>query len=204
MLSENYGFDIETSRWLVQLERVSNTAMSATAAVLGPKIADEVVANTSVPKSSSVTKPNVSGSIIDEGINGGKGNTGNNLSHLTQEQQQLIKNADNISTAKPGKQVTAPRDLNEQVLWKQVQENPSNGIKFSDRGQNLNTDARFPTDAGFQKMSATHKLPDGKVIEIHYQYNSNTGKAYDMKIVTPQRTQSDPKDVIDTIKDNVK
>ena len=36
-------------------------------------------------------------------------------------------------------------------------------------------------------MEAKHKLPDGSGISIHYQYNSNTGKAYDMKITSPQR-----------------
>ncbi len=39
----------------------------------------------------------------------------------------LISAAEKISTAKPGKQFTAPRDLNEQIVWKQVQENPAAG-----------------------------------------------------------------------------
>lgn len=51
----------------------------------------------------------------------------------------------------------------------------------------LGGDPRFPKEAGFQKMQANHSLPDGSNITIHYQYNKNTGKAYDMKIVTPQR-----------------
>jgi hypothetical protein len=33
-------------------------------------------------------------------------------------------------------------------------------------------------------MQAIHKLPDGSNINIHYQYNSYTGKAYDMKITS--------------------
>lgn len=53
-------------------------------------------------------------------------------------------------------------------------------------------------------MEAKHRLPDGQTITIHYQYNSNTGKVYDMKITTPQRVQQDPKNVVDTIKDKVK
>nr|WP_275670544.1 hemagglutinin repeat-containing protein [Photorhabdus khanii] len=114
--------------------------------------------------------------------------------------QQLIKNAEKISTAKPGQQVAAPRDLNEQTFWKQVKSNPLQGSKLL----GMNKDPRFPTAAGFQKMEAKHRLPNGQTITIHYQYNSNTGKAYDMKITTPQRIQQDPKKVIDSIKDNVK
>ena len=65
-------------------------------------------------------------------------------------------------------------------------------------------DPRFPTDAGFQKMQVTHKLSNGSSITIHYQYNSNTGKAYDIKITTPQRVTADPNDVINSIKDKIK
>ncbi|CQJ50292.1 putative hemolysin [Yersinia rohdei] len=36
-------------------------------------------------------------------------------------------------------------------------------------------------------MSVNHTLPDGRNIKIHYQYNSFTNKAYDMKVITPQR-----------------
>lgn len=116
----------------------------------------------------------------------------------------LIGAAEKISTAKPGKQFTAPRDLNEQILWNQVESNPANGTKFSDKGLNLNTDPRFPKSAGFEKMTVVHKLPDDTPIEIHYQYNSITGKAYDMKIVTPQRSTADPSDVINTIKESIR
>ncbi|HDL8054489.1 TPA: hypothetical protein U5E25_000224 [Yersinia enterocolitica] len=118
--------------------------------------------------------------------------------------KMLISAAEKISTAKPGIQSPAPRDLNEQVLWNQVELNPASGTKFSDKGLNLNTDPRFPKSAGFEKMTIVHKLPDDTPIEIHYQYNSTTGKAYDMKIVTPQRTTDNPSDVINSIKDNVK
>nr|CBA73536.1 conserved hypothetical protein [Arsenophonus nasoniae] len=114
--------------------------------------------------------------------------------------QQLIKNAEKISTAKPGQQTAVPRDLNEQTFWKSVQSKPLQGKELP----GLNNDPSFPTSAGFQKMEAKHKLPDGQTITIHYQYNSTTGKAYDMKITTPQRVQQDPKQVVDTIKDKVK
>ncbi|HEY3986930.1 MAG TPA: hypothetical protein VGM55_23655, partial [Cedecea sp.] len=100
----------------------------------------------------------------------------------------LISAAEKISTAKPGKQFTAPRDLNEQVLWNQVKENPSGGHPL----KGMNTDPRFPTSAGFQKMATNHTLPDGSNIEIHYQYNAVTNKAYDVKIVTPKRSDLQP------------
>ncbi|MDS0737332.1 contact-dependent inhibition effector tRNA nuclease [Escherichia coli] len=100
----------------------------------------------------------------------------------------LISAAEKISTAKPGLQSAAPRDLNEQMFWKQVESNPSQGGKLP----GMNNDPRFPISAGFQKMEATHYLPDGSSISVHYQYNVNTGKAYDMKIVTPQRNPLQP------------
>ncbi|WP_306139747.1 contact-dependent inhibition effector tRNA nuclease [Escherichia coli] len=100
----------------------------------------------------------------------------------------LISAAEKISTAKPGLQSAAPRDLNEQMFWKQVESNPLQGGKLP----GMNNDPRFPISAGFQKMEATHYLPDGSSISVHYQYNVNTGKAYDMKIVTPQRNPLQP------------
>ncbi|MCC8381573.1 hemagglutinin repeat-containing protein [Xenorhabdus sp. PB30.3] len=166
-----------------------------------------VMEGTKGPKSSPTTKGN-SGAVVNtekaalERIgqnNQGTTNLGDKSAN-TVYHQQLIKNAENISTAKPGQQVAVPRDLNEQTLWKQVESNPLEGSKLL----GMNKDPRFPTAAGFQKMEAKHRLPDGQTITIHYQYNSNTGKAYDMKITTPQRIQQDPKKVIDSIKDNVK
>ncbi|EOM8120621.1 hypothetical protein ACNGUD_004703 [Salmonella enterica] len=100
----------------------------------------------------------------------------------------LISAAEKISTAKPGLQSAAPRDLNEQMFWKQVESNPLGGTEL----KGMNKDPRFPVTAGFQKMEATHKLPDGSSISIHYQYNSVTGKAYDMKITTPQPNPLQP------------
>ncbi|MBK4717167.1 hypothetical protein JJB97_18045 [Enterobacterales bacterium BIT-L3] len=112
----------------------------------------------------------------------------------------LISAAEKISTAKPGQQFTQPRDLNEQLLWSQVSENPASGQPL----RNMNNDPRFPVSAGFQKMQVTQKTTDGQSITIHYQYNSNTGKAYDIKITTPQRITSDPSDIFNSIKDAVK
>lgn len=102
-------------------------------------------------------------------------------------EQQTLRRAETVSTAKPG-QATAPRDLNEQVVWNQVKTDPAAGRRLD----GMNNDARFPTSAGFQKMEATHRLPDGSAVTIHYQYNKKTGKAYDMKIVTPQPNALQP------------
>ncbi|QCR10095.1 hypothetical protein EH207_17265 [Brenneria rubrifaciens] len=115
------------------------------------------------------------------------GSSTSGLSSLTKEQQQLIRNAEYITTAK-GIQNPFPRDLNEKVLWNGVKANPSAG----DVLKGMNKDPRFPASAGFQKMQVTHELPDGSNITIHYQYNSNTGKAYDMKMVTPQANPLQP------------
>ncbi|MEA5674293.1 hypothetical protein VA602_23525 [Pseudomonas sp. MH2] len=85
------------------------------------------------------------------------------------------------STAK-SYQSTAPRDLNEQTLWNRVVENPSAG-----RDTKLAGDKDFPRSEGWRKMEVSHRLPSGENITIHYQYNSVTDKAYDMKITTPQQ-----------------
>ena len=87
-----------------------------------------------------------------------------------------------ISTAKPG-QSAVPRDLNEQVLFNRVLDNPRAGKPLE-----LNNDPRFKASDGFQKMEAIQTLPDGKKIIIHYQYDTKTGKTYDLKFTTPQRT----------------
>ena len=68
----------------------------------------------------------------------------------------------------------------------------------------MNKAPRFPTSAGFQKMEAKQKLSDGSTITVYYQCNSYTGKAYDMKITTPQRNVADPAKVMDSIKDVIK
>ena len=112
----------------------------------------------------------------------------------------LISAAEKISTAKPGKQSAVPRDLNEQIVLKQEQENPAAGEKLI----GMNNDPRFPASAGFQKMQVVQKNAKGESITVHYQYNFTTGKAYDMKIDTPQRVSSNPADVIENIKGQVK
>ncbi|MDO7524786.1 hemagglutinin repeat-containing protein [Acinetobacter baumannii] len=104
------------------------------------------------------------------------------------EVNRLTQAAEKISTAKVS-QSTAPRDLNEQVVWNQVLKNPESGTKLKDMNFNPITgksDYRFPASHGFQKMEVIHKLPDGQSITIHYQYNQYTNKAYDMKITTPK------------------
>ena len=88
-------------------------------------------------------------------------------------------NYDTISTAGP-KQATAPRNLIEQVVWNGVLENPNAG-----RPLNLSSDSRFRPEDGFQKMEVTTLTENGQRITIHYQYNANTGRPYDMKIVFP-------------------
>ncbi len=89
---------------------------------------------------------------------------------------------DKVSTAKTG-QATAPRNLQEQVLWNQTLRDPASGEKLD----NMNNDPRFPTSNGWQKMQTSHTDPQGRSISIHYQYNSISGKAYDMKLTNPQR-----------------
>ncbi|HCT2505028.1 hypothetical protein [Aeromonas dhakensis] len=105
------------------------------------------------------------------------------------DNKALIRAAEKISTTKPGKQFTSPRDLNEHVLWNEIEKALSSGIKFSDKGMGLNNDPRFFKSSGFEKMTVSYELPDGSNIEIHYQYNSVTNKAYDMKIITPKHSE---------------
>jgi filamentous hemagglutinin len=112
---------------------------------------------------------------------GGSGNGGNGQPPLLPPAVPGMNiDYDKISTAKPG-QATAPRNLEEQVLWNQVLANPGAGQPLG----GLNNDPRFPTQNGWQKMEITHRRPDGSPISIHYQYNSITGRAYDMKLTTP-------------------
>ncbi len=92
-----------------------------------------------------------------------------------------IEASESISTAKAG-QAVAPRDLNEQTLWGQLESDPGGGDEIF-----LNDDPRFANQNGWQKMQISRDLPDGKSITIHYQYNNITGRIADPKIVTPQR-----------------
>ena len=43
-----------------------------------------------------------------------------------------------------------------------------------------------------QKDSRIKALPNGKNIEIHYQYNKYTDKAYDIKMKSPQHSRLQP------------
>nr|WP_275272999.1 VENN motif pre-toxin domain-containing protein [Pantoea ananatis] len=158
----------------------------------------EPVANNTELHKNNLNKAILAGVIF--GLTVEKPAANNPISHLTMEQQQLIKNAEYITTAK-GIQNPFPRDLNEKIVWNQVRANPASA---GEPLKGMNKDLRFPTYAGFQKMEAKQKLSDGSTITVHYQYNSYTGKAYDMKITTPQRSVADPAKVIDSIKDVVK
>ncbi|WVD70265.1 hypothetical protein RHO14_07840 [Orbus wheelerorum] len=79
-LTKNYGFSIETSRNLVFWERVSNTAMAAAAAIVGPKVVQEAtgtkppVSSTEKGTSTTANKPN---NIVGEAVGDvGKGVNG--------------------------------------------------------------------------------------------------------------------------------
>ncbi|MEQ0233401.1 hypothetical protein ABLV29_10735, partial [Klebsiella sp. CN_Kp116] len=158
----------------------------------------EPVANNTELHQYNNTKGALVGMIME--LVGGGSSSSSPVSRLTREQQQLIKNAEYITTAK-GIQNPFPRDLNEKIVWNQVRTNPASA---GEPLKGMNKAPRFPTSAGFQKMEAKQKLSDGSTITIHYQYNSFTVKAYDMKITTPQRNVSDPAKVIDSIKYVVK
>lgn len=117
--------------------------------------------------------------LDDKGSNNG-GNSGGKPPRVPPPVPGMNIDYDNILTAKSG-QATAPRNLEEQVLWNQIKGNPIAGNRLDD----MNNDPRFPISNGWQKMEATHRLPDGRAISIHYQYNSITCRAYDMKFTTP-------------------
>jgi filamentous hemagglutinin len=117
----------------------------------------------------------------EEADNNGNQDPNGNKPQLPPAVAGLNIDYDKISTAKQG-QATSPRNLQEQVLWNQILREPATGEKLI----GLNNDPRFPTSNGWQKMQATHRLPDGRAISIHYLYNSVTGRAYDLKIDSPR------------------
>jgi hypothetical protein len=119
------------------------------------------------------------GPPLDDETNGNKGSPDPNgdKPKVPPQVAGLDIDYDKISTAKPD-QPTAPRNLQEQVLWNQVIRDPAAGERLRD----MNNDPRFPTSNGWQKMQVSHELPDGRNITLHYQYNSITGKAYDIKL----------------------
>ena len=105
--------------------------------------------------------------------------------HLNLESQQAVTrtygsiiNPEYISTADPLKgQYALPKNLNEQIFYESVKANPLQGKAL----KGMNNDPNFSEALGYQKMQATYKLSNGEKITIHYQYNKNTGKVYDMK-----------------------
>ncbi|RZV14866.1 hypothetical protein D3M61_02590 [Aliarcobacter butzleri] len=104
----------------------------------------------------------------------------NNTNH-TIDFNKIDNEYSKISTANKN-QSNIPRDLKEQILWKDVVENPSSGslMKIDIK------DPRFKTEDGWKKMQKTTKLSSGKTIDIHYQYNEILDKAYDIKVVSEQ------------------
>ncbi|WP_051488686.1 two-partner secretion domain-containing protein [Aliarcobacter lanthieri] len=104
----------------------------------------------------------------------------NNTNH-TIDFNKIDNEYSKISTANKN-QSNVPRDLKEQILWKDVVENPSSGslMKIDIK------DPRFKTEDGWKKMQKTTKLSSGKTIDIHYQYNEILDKAYDIKVVSEQ------------------
>lgn len=141
-------------------------------------------------KSGALLTEKITAKLVKEGV--GDALTLGSKKPFSIYHQRLIKNAEVISTAKPSVQFTAPRNLNEQVLWNLVIDTPSLGQPL----KGMNKNPCFPTDAGFHKMQATHQLPDGSHITIHYQYNLNAGKAYDIKITSPERENLQPSNSI--------
>lgn len=85
------------------------------------------------------------------------------------------------STAK-SYQATAPRTLFEQSVWNGVLNNPQMGRNLV----NMNNDQDFRSEDGFRKKEVSVESAEGQRVTIHYQYNENTGKAYDMKIAHPK------------------
>lgn len=87
-----------------------------------------------------------------------------------------------ISTAGPMQSAT-PRTVAEQIIFRLVRTDPSVGSPLS----GLNNDSRFQAVDGWQKMEYIHRPLNGRAIVIHYQYNSVTRQAYDVKVTSPVR-----------------
>jgi len=95
---------------------------------------------------------------------------------------------DSISTANSAKgQVAQPRNLEEGLVVQEVLADPEIGKPLD-----LNNDPLFHKDDGFIKMSYSHKLPDETSITVHYQYNKDTGKVYDIKFDSPEPNPIQP------------
>ena len=153
---------------------------------VGTGLAGGGVANLSKPKPKTLTISETRSARVENNFN-----ADNDLISYEKNKdlrdENLIRNAENISTAKIPKQATKPRDFQEQIAWNQVLKNPQAGKNLDNMNyDNLTgkSDLRFPKDAGFQKMETSFERADNRNITIHYQYNKRTGKVYDMKITT--------------------
>ena len=101
----------------------------------------------------------ITAKLVKEGV--GDALTLGSKTPLSIGHQQLIKNAEVISTAKPGVgvQFTAPRNLNEQVFWNLVIDTPSLGQLL----KGMNKDYRFHTTISLSIIcSLIHSENNGK------------------------------------------
>ncbi len=96
-------------------------------------------------------------------------------------------NYDVLPSTANSSQSATPRDLREQLFMEEVRSNPQSGNILP-----LGGDGRFPKSEGFNKMDQIHPNPDGSNMSIHYQYNSNTGSAVDIKMDSPQPNSLQP------------
>ncbi len=87
---------------------------------------------------------------------------------------------DNISTAKVNSnppQSASPRNPAEQSAFEYIRANAQSGKILT------SSDPRFKSN-GFEKRSQSVPGPNGRNIEIHYQYNPTTGKIADIKVTS--------------------
>ena len=82
---------------------------------------------------------------------------------------------DNISTAN-ARQSAIPRNPAERSAFNHVKANPKGGTLIT-----TNNDARFKSN-GFEKRRQSVPGPNGRNIDIHYQYNPKTGQVVDVKV----------------------
>ena len=86
-----------------------------------------------------------------------------------------------VSTARNFDQLLPPT-LFAAYTWAEVLISP--GIGDNIGGGRLNTDARFDARNGWQKKQYSRTSARGEFVEIHYQYNTLTGAAADIKITS--------------------
>ncbi|WPP56707.1 VENN motif pre-toxin domain-containing protein [Acinetobacter pittii] len=151
------------------LNVINDMTLRQLAAVAGAKY-DLLTGEEITPNERQLAKASMLGLGFTKSVSG--------VTRLTDEALIGIEKQYGKSIAKG--QVNQPRNVQEQIVWNDVVENPKSGVEL----RSLNKDQRFPQDAGFVKMSRTVKTKEGKTVEVHYQYNDVTKKVYDMKIVT--------------------